>query len=177
MDTASGLPSSMVITIALLALFLSFLVVLKYTITDRFRSTRFAMTSFFFFIVATLSLSFWQYTLHTLPYAVPAFVVGVLLGYAVGVRGAQERRRREGEEHYREHFAHIHIRGSQNITWWTFINFYTIMGALALINLVGFSVVIMQSEPFAIITSAVGALLLGSIVPYLAHIWSIKAPR
>lgn len=167
----------MVVTIALLAIFLSFLVVLKYTIADRFRSTRFAMTSFFLFIVATLSLSFWRYTLDTLPYTVPAFIVGLIVGYAVGVRGAEERRRREGEEHYREHFAHIHVHHSRAITWWTFINFYTIMGALILINLVGFSVVIMQSEPFAIGTSTVGALLLGSIVPYLIHIWSIKAPR
>ena len=167
----------MVLTIALLAVFLSLLVVLKYTMSDRFRSTRFAMTSFFFFIVATLSLSFWQYTLHTLPYAVPAFVVGMALGYIVGVRGAEERRKKEGEQHYREHFAHIHMHHTKAVTWWTFINFYTIMGALGLINLVGFSVVIMQSEPFAIATSAAGALLLGSIVPYLAHIWSIKAPR
>lgn len=167
----------MVLTIALLAIFLSFLVVLKYTVSDKFKSTRFAMTSLFVFIVATLSLSFWQYTLHTLPYTVPAFAVGMILGYAVGVRGAEERRKKEGEEHYREHFAHIHLRGTHDVTWWTFINFYTIVGALGLINLVGFSVVIMQSEPFAIATSAAGALLLGSIVPYLLHIWSIKAPH
>jgi hypothetical protein len=175
MDASVQLPSSVVLVIALLAIFLSFLVVLKYTVSNRFTSTRFAMTSFFLFVVATLSLSFWPYALATLPYTAPAFVLGLVAGYLVGVRGANERLYREGHAHYREHFAHIHIKGQRDITWWTFVNYYTVMGALVLINLVGISSVLVQSESLAIATSAVGAALLGSIAPYLVHLWSISA--
>lgn len=169
------LPSSITLVIALLALFLSYLVVLKYTVRNNFARTRLGMTSFFFFIVATLSLSFWQYTLHTLPFAVPAFAVGILAGYLIGVRGAEERLKSEGLAHYHEHFAHVHVRGLEDVTWWTVVNFYSVAGALVLINLVGFSAVIIRTEAFALGTSAVGALLLGSIAPYLVHLWSISA--
>lgn len=171
------LSGSMPLVIALLAAFLSYLVVLKYTVRDKFKSTRLSMTSFFFFIVITLSLSFWRYTLDTLPYTIPAFLLGIILGYAVGVRGAEERLKSEGLLRYREHFAHVHITGLKDMTWWSVINFYSVMGALALINLVGFSVVIMQSKVFAIGTSVVGAFLLGTIVPYLVHIWTLSSRR
>jgi small basic protein len=174
MDTPASLPGAIVLAVAVLAVFLSYLVVLKYTVQDNFHRTRLSMTSFFFFIVVTLSLSFWGYTLATLPYAVPACAIGLVLGYWVGVRGAQERLRKEGHAHYREHFAHVHVRGLRDVTWWTFLNFYTIMGALVLINLVGFSTVLMPSESLAIATSTVGALLLGTIAPYLLHLWSIS---
>lgn len=174
MESSASLPGAIVLAIAVLAVFLSYLVVLKYTVRENFHRTRLSMTSFFFFIIVTLTLSFWQYTLHTLPYTVPAFAIGLVLGYMVGVRGAEERLKKEGHEHYREHFAHIHVGGLKDLTWWSVINFYTIMGALMLINLVGFSTVLVPSESLAIGTSAVGALLLGSIVPYLGHLWALK---
>lgn len=173
MESTASLPGAIVLAIAVLAIFLSYLVVLKYTVRENFHRTRLTMTSFFFFIVITLSISFWQYTLATLPYTVPAFAIGLIAGTLVGLRGAEERLRQEGHAHYREHFAHIHI-GSGNLTWWSFINFYTIMGALVLINLVGFSTVLMPSESLAITTSTVGALLLGTIAPYLVHLWSLS---
>lgn len=170
----ASLPGAIVLAIAVLAIFLSYLVVLKYNVRDTFHRTRLTMTSFFFFIIITLSLSFWSYAIDTLPYSVPAFVVGLLLGYLVGVRGAEERLKREGHAHYREHFAHIHIQGLKDLSWWSVINFYTIMGALVLINMVGFSTVLMPSESLAIGTSATGAFLLGTIVPYLGHLWALK---
>lgn len=170
----ASLPGTIVLAIAALAVFLCYLVVLKYSEPDNFRRTRLSMTSFFFFIVATLSLSFWKYALATLPYAAPAFAAGLCLGYLVGVRGAEERLKKEGRAHYREHFAHVHAHGLAELSWWSFVNFYTIGGALVLINLVGFSTVLMPSEGLAIATSAVGALLLGSIAPYLMHLWSLS---
>jgi hypothetical protein len=173
----SYLPSSITLAIALLAVFLSYLIVLKYNVNNNFVRTRLGMTSFFFFIVITLSISFWRYTLDTLPFTVPAFVIGCAMGYLIGVRGAEERRKYEGEEQYREHFAHIHVKGLEDITWWSVLNFYSIAGALVLINLVGFSTVIIKNEPLAIFTSSVGALLLGTILPYLAHLWTISAKR
>lgn len=174
MDASTQLPGSIVLAIAVLALFLSYLVVLKYTVRENFHRTRLSMTSFFFFIVVTLSLSFWQYAAHTLPYTIPAFAVGIALGYLVGVRGAEERLKQEGREHYREHFAHVHVRGLSDLSWWSIVNFYTIMGALILINLVGFSTVLVPSEALGIGTSVVGALLLGSIAHYLLHLWTIS---
>jgi hypothetical protein len=170
------LPGSIIVTIAVLTVFLSLVTALKYAVADNFTRTRAIMTLFFFFIVTTLTISFWQYALATLPYTVPAWLLGALIGYVLGVRAAQKKLSMEGVTHYMEHFAHIHSDDLQHLTWWTLINFYTVMSALVLINLVGFSTVLFrQSEGLAIMTSAVGAFLLGTIAPYLIHLWSIKA--
>jgi len=170
------LPASITITIALLTVFLCFFVGLKYATISSFTRMRLMMTSFFFFIVATLTISFWQFTLDTIPFTAPAFIIGALMGYIVGVRAAEHRLRTEGIAHYMEHFAHVHVTEFKKLTWWSVINFYSVMGALILINLVGFTTVILQqNKSFAILTSAVGAFLLGTIAPYLVHLWSIRA--
>jgi hypothetical protein len=133
------------------------------------------MTSFFFFIVFTLTISFWQYATATLPYAVPAFVVGVCVGYVLGVRTEQQKLRAQGLSYYMQHFAHVHLKDVASLTWWSLINFYSVMGGLLLINLVGLSTVIYHgNEDWAIVTSLFGAFLIGTIVPYLLHLWSIK---
>ncbi|MBX4192020.1 hypothetical protein KW798_00855 [Candidatus Parcubacteria bacterium] len=170
-----ALPLSIIATIAILTLFLCLLLVLKYAITSNFIRARLIMTAFFWFIVATLTLSFGQYFFATLPYAVPAGFLGMIVGYFIGVREAEQRLMMEGLEHYMEHFAHIHSEDLKHLTWWSVVNFYSVAGALVLINFVGFTNVIMGgSERGAIITSAVGAFLLGTIFPYLAHLWSIN---
>jgi hypothetical protein len=172
------LPYSITLVIAALTVFLCFVVGIKYAIEDNFTRTRLIMTSFFFFIVTTLSISFWEYAYASLPYTVPASLIGAGVGYLFGVRAAQERLQRSGVEHYVEHFAHVHITDLASLTWWSVINFYTVMGGLILINLVGLSTVIFKGdEVSAIRTSMVGAFLLGTIVPYLFHLWSIKAPH
>lgn len=172
------LPNSITIAVALLTLFLVSVTALKYGIKNNFARTRITMTSFFFFIVATLTISFWQYTMATLPFTIPMFCIGIVFGYFIGVRAAKKRLHTEGLAHYMEHFAHIHIHELKNLTWWSLVNFYSVMGALALINLVGISTVLFKgNEGLAIATSVVGAFLLGSIVPYLLHLWSIRAKQ
>lgn len=172
------LPTSITITIVLLTVFLCVVVVLGYTVKSNFIRTRLIMTLFFVFICVTLTVSFWQYTLATLPFTIPACLLGAFVGHVIGVRAAQQRLRVEGLAHYVEHFAHIHIHELETMTWWSFINFYSVIGALILINLVGFSTVIYhQNEGLAIMTSIVGAFLLGTIIPYLVHLWSINAPQ
>lgn len=168
------LPASITIVIALLTLFLIFITVVKYATQNHFARTRLTMTSFFVFIVMTLTISFWQFTFATLPYTIPATLLGVLLGYMLGVRTEQQKLRTQGLRYYMEHFAHIHITDVQELTWWSFINFYSVMGGLLLINLVGLSSVIFRGiETWAILSCVFGAFLLGSIVPYLAHLWSV----
>jgi hypothetical protein len=172
------LPLSITLVIALLTVFLCFTVGLKYTTMSNFVRTRLIMTSFFLFIVATLTISFWQYRVESLPYTVPAALLGVLLGYLLGVRTEQQKLRVNGIEHYMEHFAHVHVYDITSLNWWSVINFYTVMGGLLLINLVGLSSVIFSGDvQSAIRTAMVGAFLLGTIVPYLIHLWSIKAPH
>lgn len=167
---------SITLVIALLAFFFILVTVFKYTIVNTFVRTRLTMSALFLFIVATLSISFWPYAALTLPYSVPALGLGMLLGHVIGVRAAKERLMLEGLEHYMEHFAHI-TPSDKTFSWWSFVNFYSLMCGLVLINLVGFTNVILKGSPsFIIATSSVGALLIGSIVPYLAHLWSIKAP-
>jgi len=166
------------LTVAALAAFLIFITALKYAVADDFRRIRLIMTAFFLFVIATLTLSFWPWALATLPYSIPAALVGIAVGYFVGARAAQERLMLEGLEQYMEHFAHVHLADMASLKWWSVINFYTVMGALLLINLVGLSNIIMGgSAGGAIATSAVGAFLLGTLLPYLAHLWSIRVPR
>lgn len=172
------LPNSITITIVLLTAFLSFITAIKYGVEDDFVRTRFIMTAFFFFIVATLTVSFWHYTFDTLPYTVPAWGLGALIGYILGVRTEQQKLRDQGLAYYTEHFAHIHMQDIEKLNWWAVINFYSVISALIMINLVGLSTVIFkQAESWAIITSVVGAFLLGTIAPYLVHLWSLPAGR
>ncbi len=172
------LPLSITLVIAALTVFLCFVAGIRYIEVDNFTRTRLIMTAFFFFIVTTLSISFWQYAFVSLPYTVPACLVGIGVGYLFGVRAALERLKKSGLEHYAEHFAHVHSTDFASFSWWSVINFYTVAGGLILINLVGLSTVIFNGqEVSAIRTSMVGAFLLGTIVPYLVHLWSIKAPH
>ncbi len=169
------LPLTITLTIALLTAFFIYSTAIKFAVDDYFRRARLLMTSFYIFIILTLTISFREYTLITLPYTIPAFFVGVLTGYFVGVRAAELRIKMEGLMHYMRHFAHIHTDEVKEFSWLTFLNFYTIMSALVLINLVGLTTVLFHNmQPLTLLTSAVGAFLIGSIVPYLIHLWSIK---
>lgn len=170
-----GVPLSVIGVVAALTAFLVFVTVLKYAVEDGFTRMRFVMTAFFCFIVTTLTLSYWPFFFATLPYTVPAGLLGLLVGYLVGVRTAEERISEKGLRHYKEHFAHIHIEDVASLNWWSLVNYYTVLGALGLINLVGLTTVIFHNlEPMTLATSAFGAFLIGSIVPYLIHLWSIS---
>lgn len=172
------LPMSVITVVAALTLFLTFITALKYGVRDNFTRTRLIMSAFFLFIVATLTTSYWPFFFATLPYTIPAGLVGVAIGYLIGVRAAQQKMNAQGVGHYIEHFAHIHSHELQNLSWWSVINFYSVMGALLLINLVGLTTVILHNlKPMALATSAFGAFLIGTIVPYLIHLWSLPAGR
>jgi hypothetical protein len=172
------IPSSVIITVAALTVFLVVSTALKYGVEDRFRRTRLIMTFFFVFIVATLTISFSQYTYATLPYTIPSGIVGLLVGYVVGVRAAQQKLREQGLAYYKKHFAHVHMKDVSSLSWWSVINFYSVMSALILINLVGLSNVIFhQDENWAIFTCCVGAFLLGTTAPYIVHLWRISTAQ
>jgi hypothetical protein len=174
----TALPSSIIITIALLTLFLCIITALKYAVADNFVRMRLIMTAFFVFIVATLTICFSDYFLATLPYTIPSGALGVGLGYLIGVRAAQAKHAAEGLAHYAEHFAHIHVRDIAEGNWWSVINFYSVASALVLINLAGLTTVLLHNlKPMALATSAFGAFLIGTIVPYLVHLWSLPAGR
>ena len=173
-----GVPVSVIIVVAVLTAFLVFITTLKYAVEDNFTRTRLIMTAFFCFIVTTLTVSYWPFFFATLPYTIPAGLVGMLAGYIVGVRTAEKKLSAQGIRYYMGHFAHIHLKEVNPLNWWSFINFYSAMGALALINLVGLTTVIFHNlKPLTLATSAFGAFLIGSIVPYLIHLWSIKATQ
>lgn len=170
------LPGSVILTIAVLTVFLMFVTGLKFASTDRAAYTKLVMTGFFLFIVTTLTISFWEYALDTLPFTIPAALLGMGAGHFVGVRAARERIEAEGLAEYVEHFAHVHLGELHDLRWWKVVNFYTVMMSLLLINFVGLTDVIFhEAKNWAIVTSTVGAFLIGTIVPYLIHVWSIKA--
>jgi hypothetical protein len=162
--------------LALLALFLISVAAARYATQDNFVRTRFVMSGLFVFLVASLSISFGDLALATLPFAAPAFLAGALLGEVVGVHTERQKIFIHGVEQYMERFAHIGRDDLKNLTWWSFINFYSVTSVLVLINLIGFTSVLQgRSETLAIATSMVGAALIGSIVPYLVHLW--RVPR
>ena len=169
------LPGSIIATIAVLTLFLVYVTALKYAVADNFVRTRAIMTGFFFFIIATLTIAFSEFFFDTLPFTIPAGAAGVMVGYLIGVRAAQTKLAMEGAAHYVRHFAHIHVRDITQGNWWAVINFYSVISALVLINFVGLTTVLLHNlKPMALFTSAIGAFLIGTIVPYLVHLWSIK---
>lgn len=171
-------PGIVTVGITVLTVFLTFITALKYAIPNVFVRTRLIMSSFFIFIVITLSISFWRYTLPSLPFTIPAWVIGAIIGWSIGVKTEKQKINTKGVEYYMDHFAHVHLGDIRSLTWWSVINFYSIMGGLILINLVGLSTVIFHGrESLAIFTAVVGAFLLGTITPYIIHLWSIKAPR
>jgi hypothetical protein len=175
MDT---LPGSITISVLLLTIFLVFITALKYAIEDNFLRTRLIMTAFFIFIVATLTVCYWPFFFATLPFTIPAGLVGVIIGYFVAVRAAEEKLKEEGVAYYMSHFAHIHFKDVTVLNWWSLVNFYSIMGALALLNLVGLTTVLFHNlKPLTLLTSAFGAFLIGTIAPYLVHLWSIKSRK
>jgi hypothetical protein len=165
---------STTIAIAALAAFLIFITALKYAMADTFMRTRLIMTAFVLFIVIAITASFWRYTIPSLGFSVPALVLGMLVGHLIGVRAAQEKLVAQGVERYIEHITHVNLGDPQNLEWWSVINFYTIAGALVIINLLGLSVVLFnQSLMLALTTCAIGAFLVGTLVPYLVHLWSL----
>ena len=169
------LPGSVILVVALLTIFLAAITALKYAVRSNFVRTRAIMTLFFIFIISTLTVSYFEFFFATLPYTIPAGLVGVAVGYFVGVRAAEKKLDTHGLEHYIEHFAHVHIHEIKVLNWWSIINFYSVMGALLLINLVGLTTVIFHNtKPLTLATSAFGAFLIGTIAPYLIHLWSIR---
>jgi hypothetical protein len=172
------LPPSIILTIAVLTVFFIFIVAAKFAIEDDFARTRLVMTAFFFFIVATLTICFSEFFVATLPYTIPAGAFGVLVGFLIGVPAAESRLKKEGVGRYRHDFAQIEVSGIRGFKWWSLINFYTVFATLLLINLVGFTTVLLHNlEPMALATSAFGAFLIGTIVPYLYHLWTIKPAK
>jgi hypothetical protein len=166
---------SATVAIAALAGFLLFITALKYGIPDAFVRTRLIMTAFVAFIIVSLTAAFWRYTADSLVYSVPALLLGMLAGHEVGVKAAQEKLAMQGVRNYMEHVAHVHIADVSNLQWWSVINFYSIAGALLVINLLGASVVFFDGRKvWALITCAVGAFLVGTLVPYLMHLWKLS---
>lgn len=161
--------------LALLAAFLITIAAVRYAIADDFRRTRLIMSALFLFIVSTLTISFWPYAGLTFNYSFPALLIGIILGQIIGVRTEQQKIVEQGIERYAERFAHIHKEDVKRLTWWSIINYYSISCGLILINLIGFTNIILHgSEQFIIATSVVGALFTGSIIPYLIHLWSLS---
>src|SRR4051794_29309578 len=138
----TGSTARIIIDLALLAAFLISIVVAKYAILDNFTRTRFTMSALFLYIVISLTNTYWYFAFITLPYTIPAFFVGAILGHIVGVRTEQQKLTMQGVEQYMERFAIISADDVKGFTWWTFVNFYSVTAALILINLIGFTSVL-----------------------------------
>jgi len=169
-----GQTTTMLVAVAALAVYLIFVVALQYTTTSRFTRMRLVMTGLFVYVVFTLTWAFWDYAIASLGLSSLALLGGLVVGRYVGVPAAQERMSAQGKAAYREHFAHVHPRDIAHLQWWSVINYYSIMAALVVINLTGLSDVWFAGhQGWALFTCAVGAFLVGSIVPYLVHLWDL----
>ena len=158
-----------------LVIFLSLLMIYKYAIADDFHRTRVIMTTFLGFIVTTLTISFWEYTVQSIMFVIPAFLLGCYVGYSVAVKAAKRKLAQHGVQHYVQTVMHISKTELKAFNWWSIVNVYSIMGGLVLMNMVGLSLFIIPGyEPIAIATTVVGAFLIGTMVPYIVHLWSVK---
>ncbi|MDE2071669.1 MAG: hypothetical protein KGI70_02995 [Patescibacteria group bacterium] len=157
-----------------LTAFLVFVAASQYAVHSTFARTRLVMTCFFFYVVATLTISFWPYAFVSAPYSIAAFAAGLLIGHLVAVREAQRRLMALGLEHYLEHSIHVRFKDLEDLRWWALINFYSVGAALVLINFIGLSTVLAPTTPLVLVTCAVGAFLVGTLVPYLVHLWSLR---
>lgn len=165
--------SAIIAVLAILAAFLISVPASKYMIHNNFKRTRLIMSAFFLFVVAALSISFWPYGMMTFNYSFPAILMGIILGQIIGVRTEEQKEMEQGVEYYLEHFAEIKPEDLKNLSWWSIVNFYSIMCGLVLINLIGFTNIILKGSPaFIIATSSIGAFFVGTIVPYLIHLWA-----
>ena len=174
----TGNTITIILVLAALVVFLSLLMVFKYAIADNFTRMRFIMTSFLVFIVTTLSISFWHYALYSLWFTLPAFGLGLALGYGFGVKAAERRLATNGVRHYIEHFHRISKTDLKALNWWSLVNFYSIMGGLVIMNMVGLSVFLFPGfETIALATTVIGAFLIGTLVPYIVHLWSVDHER
>jgi len=164
--------------LAALVIFLSLITILKYAIRGNFTRTRIIMTALLAFLVITGVLAFGRYLIASLSFTVPAFLVGILLGERAGVRAAQRKIATHGIQHYMEHYAHSSKEELKALTWWSIVNFYAIMCALIMMNLIGLSRIIFDGHRgLAIAVVAFGAFLIGTILPYIIHLWRVHYER
>lgn len=164
--------AAITLMLALLAAFLVSITIAKYAFVHRFTRIRFVMSALFIYIVATLTVSFWNVALATLPYTIPVFFIGMYLGHRIGVGAEEQKISMMGIDSYMQRFAHITHHDIRRLNWWSFINFYSIMCGLVIINLVGLTTILLDSSSRSVIfTSIIGAAFIGSIVPYLTHLW------
>ena len=169
-------PYVVTLSIALITTFLIAATAIKYGMEkSTFARNRAIMTLFVFFVTMTLGVSFWHNIMSAITYIIVSLVVGVLIGYFVGVETAKKKLTMQGLEYYTEHFAHIHIHDFKKLTWWSVINFYSVIIALFMINLIGLATVIFKTEIWAVISLSAGAFLLGTLLPYILHLWSLTA--
>lgn len=161
--------------LAALVIFLCLVVVLKYAIKGNFTRTRIILTLLLGFLVAVVLLAFWQHIAASATTMLTAFLLGVLIGERGGVRPAQRKIATEGVRYYMEEFVHTSKEELKAFTWWSIVNFYAIMCALIMMNLVGLSRILFDGNMYlATGVVAFGAFLIGVTLPYVIHLWRVR---
>jgi hypothetical protein len=165
---------AVVTALAALVIFLCLVTVLKYAIRGNFTRTRVILTLLLVFLVAVVLLAFWQYIAASATTMFTTFLLGILVGERAGVRPAQRKIAIDGVQHYMEHYITSNKDEIKTLTWWGLVNFYAIMCALIMMNLIGLSRILFEgNRELAIAVVALGTFLIGTIVPYIIHLWRV----
>lgn len=166
---------AVVTALAALVIFLCLVTVLKYAIRGNFTRTRIIMTALLFFLVAVVLLAFGPYITESATTMFTAFLLGLFIGERAGVRPAQRKIATDGVQHYIEHYVTDNKDEIKTLTWWSIVNFYAILCALIMMNLIGLSRILFEGHTtIAIGVVAFGAFLIGTILPYIIHLWRVR---
>jgi hypothetical protein len=160
--------------LAALVIFLCLVVVLKYAIRGNFTRTRIILTLLLCFLVSVVLLAFWNHIAASATTMLTTFLFGVLIGERGGVRPAQRKIATEGVRYYMEEFVHSSREELKAFTWWGIVNFYAIMCALIMMNLVGLSRIFFEENGhLATVVVGFGTFLIGVTLPYVIHLWRV----
>jgi hypothetical protein len=169
--------SLMISAVGFLSAYLFFLLLMKHRTRSSFALTRITLTSFVVFAFLTLFVVYWRFVIDEAVWASIALLAGTFVGRFLAVEASQKRIAEEGLGNYFEHYLHIHIKSLHKVEWYSLVNVHTIIVALVLINMLGLNELIFESPEWTRFSIVFANFLVGTCIPYMIHLWTLKAPH
>lgn len=164
-----------IISIGLLSAYFFFLLLMRHAVRNHFLITRFTITAFIVYMFATLIVVYWTPMMDNAVQGSVAFLAGLVLGRFMAVTVERRKIAEEGLSNYLEHYLHIHIKSLENLEWWSIVNVHTVIVTLIFIDLLGLNRTVYDSAPATLFIVVLALFLVGTVIPYAVHLWTIKA--
>lgn len=167
----------MIITVGLISTYLLSLLYAKHTVRSSFMLTRVTVSAFVVTMFTVLFIVYWQYVVDYAVSASFALLAGTLVGHFLAVEVERHKISERGLAHYVEHYLHVHVKTLDNLEWWSVVNVHTIIVTLLLVNIIGLNELIFDSPEWTRFIIVASNFLIGTTIPYLIHLWTIKPPH